>query len=350
MDRATEVGPSAPVLELMEQGQTILRIENENMQAMAIQKPRDMERLTKAAVSELRAFPQYAAKMYYSIPYKDRSGGVEKTVMVEGPSIKAANALARNWGNNSKGWRIMGADEERINIQGVFIDHETGSRTTAEISVSRKARKRDGSYYTLAADRLNIAIQAGGSKAVRNAINNALPIGLVEGYFAEAKAIAARGGKLASIESPATDVALIVAEIEKSLNKFEGLGVARDEVNLYIGRHPELDTEEAVSAHLVGLLTALDEGQTTVEAVFTAPEEPIAEPQRASAPAASAPAPAAKPPAQPPAKRTLPPVKDRRRMQAKLEGSTCGHCKNKIKQGVWIWRNPATNSWEHEDC
>jgi hypothetical protein len=331
----------------MEQGQTILRIENENMQAMAIQKPRNVAALAVAAIQELRAFPQYAAKMYYSIPYKDRSGGEEKVVMVEGPSIKAANALARNWGNNSKGWRITGADEERINLQGVFIDHETGSRTTAEISVSRKARKRDGTYYTLPADRLNIAIQAGGSKAVRNAINNALPIGLVEGYFAEAKSIAARGGRLAIPESPATDVAHITAEIEKSLNAFETLGVEREEVRQYIQRHPELKDEEAVSAHLVGLLNALDEGATTIEEAFTVPEGPIAEPQRASAPAPT-PAAAAPAPTAQPAGKKLP--EGRRRLQSKIDGVPCKACGHKISKGVWIWRNPELGAFVHEAC
>lgn len=340
MEQPKDMGPSAPVIELMEQGMTVMRVENETLQAMAIQRPRDIEKLTKAALLELKAFPQYAGKMYYSIPYKDRSSGEEKTVLVEGPSIKAANALARNWGNNSKGWRMVGSDEERVNLQGVFIDHETGSRTTAEISVSRKARKRDGTYYVLPADRLNIAIQAGGSKAVRNAINNALPIGLVEGYFAEAKKIAARGGKIDVVESSAVDTANIAAQMEKSLVELERRGVERAEVSLYIQRHPELDTEEAVSAHLVGLLTALEEGQANIEEVFTAPEAPIAEPQRASAPAAT-PAPAAKPKAA-----ELP--KDRQRTQAKFDGATCPLCKKQMKKLQWLWKDGT--SWKHEAC
>lgn len=331
MDQS-QSGPSAPVVELMEQGMTIMRIENENLQAMAIQRPRVIELLAKAAISELRAFPQYAEKMYYSIPYKDRSGGEEKTVMVEGPSIKAANALARHWGNNSSGFRIIGQDEERINIQGVFIDQETGMRRTAEISVSRRARKRDGTYYTLPADRLNIAIQAGGSKAVRNAINNALPIGLVEGYFAEAKKIAARGGKEASPNS-ATDVANITAQLEKSLDRLEALGVERQEVHDYLSRHPELSDEEAVSAHLVGLLNALDEGQTTIEAVFTVPDGPIAEPQRVATPA---PKPSAAPAPKTPAKK---PEGASKGFPSKFSGSICATCGKKIDKGAMIYKN-----------
>lgn len=328
-------GPSAPVVELMEQGATIMRVENENLQAMAIQRPRDVAQLTKSALAELRAFPVYADKMYYSIPYKDRSGGEEKTVMVEGPSIKAANALARQWGNNSCGFRIIGSDEERVNIQGVFIDHETGMRRTAEISVSRKARKRDGTYYSLPADRLNIAIQAGGSKAVRNAINNALPIGLVEGYFAEAKRIAARGGKMdAPLNSP-TDVANITAQFEKSMNRLEALDVSREEVMAYVNRHPELSDEEAVSAHLVGLLNAIDEGQTTIEAVFTVPDGVIAEPQRTAAAVAKTPEP------------QKPPKKERKTIQSKFGGSKCSKCGKVINKGDILYKNEQ-DAWVHD--
>lgn len=326
-----------PTMELLEQGLTVMRVENETLQAMAIQRPRDIARLSTSALEELRAFPQFAEKMYYSIPYKDRSGPEEKTVFVEGPSIKAANALARQWGNNSTGFRIIGSDEERVTIQGVFIDHETGMRRTAEISVSRKAKTRKGETYTLPVDRLNIAIQAGGSKAVRNAINNALPIGLVESYFAEAKRLAARGGRNTA-ETPDVDMANIAAQVEKCLAAFETRGVERAEVSGYIARHAELSDEEKVAAHLVGLLNGIEEGAINIEEVFTAPDTALTAPQ------ATAPAPAAAPK---PAK-ALP--ADRRRLQAKLDSATCESCRKPIKKGQWIWKDPAYKNWVHEVC
>lgn len=333
-------GPNSQVVELMEQGATVLRIENENLQAMALQRPRRIQDLTHAAIDELKAFPRFAQKAYYSIPYKDRSTGVEKTVMVEGPSIKAANALARHWGNNSSGFRIVGGDEERVTIQGVFIDHETGMRRTAEISVSRKARKRDGTYYFLQPDRLNIAIQAGGSKAVRNAILNALPIGLVDEYFGVAKGIAARGGRPEPAPTKSEDTAVIAEQMEKSLMAFETLGVERAEVADYINRHPELSDEEAVSAHLVGLLNALEENQTTVEEVFTVPDKPIAEPQRGTDSQVP-----------PSLKKKEPPVPEKKHtMTARMTAGTCGQCKKGILQGQQIWKDGATGKWAHLVC
>lgn len=348
MDNSKEtIGPSAPVLELMEQGATVMRAENENLQAMAIQRPRNLDKLTKAAMLELRAFPEYAKKMYYSIPFKDRSDGEEKVVMVEGPSIKASNALARHWGNNSKGWRMVGSDEERVNLQGVFIDHETGSRTTAEMSVSRRARKRDGTYYMLPADRLNLAIQAGGSKAVRNAINNALPIGLVEGYFAEAKKIAARGGKIDVVEGTAVDTANIMAQMEECISTLEGMGVERAEIMDHVSRQNELNDEEAVTAHLIGLINAIGEGQVTVEEAFTAPDKPIMEPQRASTPVVVSDSKTGDKIRNPTPKNS---TENRHQKQSQFSGATCKACGKKITKGQWIWRNPKLNAWVHEVC
>ena len=87
-------GPTHPVAELIAQGMTVMRVENESQQAMATMKPRDEAKVYAGAVKELELAPQFAKTAWYSIPYKDG----EKTVFVEGPSITAAMALARRWG------------------------------------------------------------------------------------------------------------------------------------------------------------------------------------------------------------------------------------------------------------
>ncbi len=337
-----------PVVEMLEQGLTIMRAENDTQQAMAVQKPRNIKELTDRSMQELRAFPQFAKKAYYSIPYKDRSEGGEKTVLVEGPSIKAANALARNWGNNASGFRVVGADDERILIQGVFLDYETNVRKTAEISVARKAWSRQlNKVIPLREDRLNMAIQAGGSKAVRNAILNGLPVGLVDGYFAEAKRIAASGGK--APESGPINAADIQAEMEQVLKAFENMSVPRSDVANYVTAHPELVDEEAVTAHLIGLLSAIQDGQVNAEDVFAQPPEDIKEPQ--PAPAAQAPAPKTAPKASSPAQDSRkPPIPQTGRVMAsKIEGGTCPSCSKKIGKGDNIVFDTSTRRAYHRD-
>ncbi len=336
---------SAPIVELLEQGLTVTRIENETQQAFAIQHPRSIKELTGRALEELRAFPAFANKAYYSIPYKDYTETPPKTVMVEGPSIKAANALVRHWGNNASGFRVVGMDEERILIQGVFLDYETNMRRTAEISVSRKARKRDGSYYVLAPDRLNMSIQAGGSKAVRNAIMNAMPVGLVDGYFAEAKSIAARGGKPPAADTGKGTPEDISAEMEQTLKAFENLGVPRAEVANYVIRHPELADEEQVVAHLIGLLNGIQDGQVAIQEVFAVEEAPIAEPQPAPAakPAAPGSAPKAAPASKPKAPASF------RAIDSKIQGGSCATCGKVMDKGVPIWFDTSARRAHHRE-
>lgn len=259
-----------PVVQLMEQGLRVMRAENETQQSMAVAHPRNEARVLDKALAELEQYPEFAEKMFYVIPYKDRSDGKEKVVNVEGPSIKAANVLKRLWGNNAAGFRIVGGDEQRLQVQGVFLDYETNSRRTAEMSVSRMAwNKAAGKVIPLRDDRLTMAIQAAGSKAVRNAILNELPIGLVNTFWKKAREVAASGRKTAK------GAVMPVAErMTKMFSTFAALGVDKKLMDAYLAEHHELDTDEAVLIHMIGIHNAIDDGQVSVEEVFSGFKRP----------------------------------------------------------------------------
>ena len=187
-------------------------------------------------------------KAYYSIPYKDRDG---KTTMVEGLSIKEAMALGRRWGNCTNGFRILSDDDERVIVEGVFIDFETNMRTQRTLSVAKKARRagyngKPATYAPLSPDRLNMAIQAGGSKAVRNAILASLPAAITEAYFDEAKRVVAS-------KNP----------IEGVYKQFDKIGVSPETVAAYLKR-PHIAAMEHTErvAHLIGIFNAIEDGQT----------------------------------------------------------------------------------------
>ena len=116
--------------ELIEKGLTIARIENDSIQAMAIQNKRNEVVVAEGALQELEIFPEYASKAFYSIPYKNDKGG---TTNVEGPSIKSAMALARRWGNCSNAGRTMLAS--RRHPPPVLIC-TTGTPVVATLSAS----------------------------------------------------------------------------------------------------------------------------------------------------------------------------------------------------------------------
>lgn len=263
----TEIVPSNPVADLVVQGLRVVKIENDTQQMIATQRPRNEETVYRGAVAELQLAPDFAKSAYYSIPYKDKQTG--STAMVEGPSIKAAMALARRWGNCTNGARIVDETDERLTVEGVFMDYETNVRTLRTVSVAKMGySSATKTTYRLREDRLNIAIQAGMSKAVRNAILASLPAGMVEAYMAEAKRLAA-GGKVDKAAKPES----AAARIKKAIAAFVKLGVPEGGVQSYINGL-STETEEETIAHLMGLYNSIKDGQTTIQEVFELKEAP----------------------------------------------------------------------------
>jgi len=88
--------PLSAAESLVAQGAQIMRIENDSMLAVAVQRPRDEQKVITGALKELELVPEEAAKAFYEIPYQETlPDGEKRTVKVSGPSIKAAMALAR---------------------------------------------------------------------------------------------------------------------------------------------------------------------------------------------------------------------------------------------------------------
>jgi hypothetical protein len=260
--------PQHPVASMVAQGLRLVQIENDRQSLTAVQRPRKEEEAFEKAFKELTSFPEFAKKAYYSIPYKDRSEGQEKTVLVEGPSIKAAMSLARRWGNNFNGARVVDETDDKIMVEGVFLDYETNMKTSRHKTVSKSGwSRKTQSTYRLREDKLANTIDAAMSKAVRNAIISSLPVALVDAYVTEAKKIAAgagAGGKSGKKESTAE-------RIRKAADFFVKKGASREKVEEYI-QGLAMETDEDVLAHLIGLWNAIEEGQQTLE-IFGLAEE-----------------------------------------------------------------------------
>lgn len=238
--------------------------ERRSQQDFALANPRNEKAILEGALAELAMVPELAEKSFYVIPYEDKKTG--KTVNVEGPSIKAAMALGRRWGNCTNGARVADGNDERIIVEGVFIDLQTNVRTLRTISVSRYfVSKKTKQRFPLREDRLNMAIQAGMSKAVRNATLATLPAYLVEAHFAEAKRIAG-GGK---IKGSKVKAAPVPERYKKMYAQFEILGVDQKAVDSYInGQVDPLLDESQVLGHMIGIYNAIKDQQTSVETVF----------------------------------------------------------------------------------
>jgi len=249
----SEVGASSTAEALLTGGATIMRIENETMQAIAIQQKREPKQVLKACLEELEIAPSLAVRNYYSIPYKGRDG--QKT-MVEGQSIGAARILMRNWGNASAKTVITGEDADKIFIAGIFTDLEKNVRFERVMTVSKWQHRRNGPPVKLASERLVQAIQAGASKAERNAILAGIPDWLKHSYYQRARQIAAADTK---------------DNQGKLLEAFLELSVTRDMLETYLGCALERVNDDQL-ADLRGIFNALRDKERSVDEIFGDPQ------------------------------------------------------------------------------
>lgn len=105
---------------------------------------------------------------YYRIPFKDRKTG--KTTYVEGPSIKLANDVARLYGNCDVDEWVSGEGLDYWEFTARFIDLESGYSLTRVF----RQRKNAASVGNDQARNAEIGFAIGASKAIRNAVTNAL--------------------------------------------------------------------------------------------------------------------------------------------------------------------------------
>jgi len=159
--------------DLLRSGKTLQRIGTPFVTAMTVQKPRDLDKVVAAMAREA----EYAGDAFwYSWVLK---GSGER---IEGASIGLANSLAREWGNCAVTVQLDETDEA-FYITARFIDLEKGSQMERPFRQRKSAIQ--GKYDP---DRkLDMALQIGASKAIRNVVVNAVPRWLVDQVIEQAK-------------------------------------------------------------------------------------------------------------------------------------------------------------------
>ena len=235
--------------------------------------PRDMKRALENALTELDLDPALACRAYYSIPYKQWNAktSTEETVFVEGPSINAAMSLMGHWGNCANGIRVVGQDDERIIVEGVFHDYERNVTTVRQQAVSRlRYDKKNAKMVPLREDRIVMAVQAGGSKAVRNCIIKGIPAVIVERYMQKAKLLASgvtKGTKLTAKD--------LKVRLEKMAAAFSEFGVTGEQLAAYMKANLAAQgTNEEKIAHMTGIYNSIKDGMANASEVFAVAEAP----------------------------------------------------------------------------
>ncbi len=216
--------------------------------------PRSLKRFVTECMDMATLNEQVAGECIYALP---RDG---KTI--EGPSARLAEIVASAWGNARCGARVVDEGPEFITAQGVFHDLERNVMITME--VRRRITGRDGKRYK--ADMIGVTGNAACSIALRNAVFKWVPKAFWSGIYD-----AARKAAVGDIKTIATKRADALAYLQKH-------GVTVDMVLATLGLAGEEDIGLDEMATLKGMITAIREGDTTIEQAF-APRETAA-PQR----------------------------------------------------------------------
>lgn len=250
-------------------GSRQLAIEINAQRQLALANPRNEAKVLAACLGELAIAPEFAENAYYSIPYKrrDQESGEVVTENVEGLSVVSSRAVARRWGNCAVASRIASETDEAIELEGVFADFETNAfiRRTVQVKkvyISAKTKIPTPLNGTMLAN----AIQAGLSKAERNATLAALPEYVKEKIFASAKMIAGSKDKGKKTDAERLDACYA------GFGKF---GVEPARVLAYVRENLKGKNTDEIIGAMIGVFNALKDKQAKADEVFptTAPAE-----------------------------------------------------------------------------
>jgi hypothetical protein len=215
--------------------------------------PRSIGKFLKEATTLATLSQEIAEACIYTLP----RGGKPIT----GPSVRLAEIAASAYGNMHVGARVVGVEDKEVVSQGVAWDLEKNLRVTIESR--RRITGKGGKRYD--DDMITMTGNAAASIARRNAIFQVVPRAYINLIYSQVKEVAV--GTVRTIAARREDVVARLGKmgvsIERVLARVEKAAVA--DIGLQ-----ELET-------LIGLGTALKNGDAKVDDAFPAVEKGTAE-------------------------------------------------------------------------
>ncbi|MFI5423128.1 MAG: hypothetical protein ACHQWH_04230, partial [Nitrososphaerales archaeon] len=200
---------------------------------------------------------------YYRYPVKNRKKGT--TDWIEGASIKLANDLARIYGNCEVQTRVIDLGETWM-IYARFNDFETGYALERPFQQTKGGSKMGGDGNDADARRLDIALQIGVSKAIRNVVVNALQTFADEAFEAAKNSLVEKIGK--NLQGYRDRVVQGITNQEIEIHRVE----------LVLGRAVKDWTAPDV-AKVIAVMKAIADGMATIDESFPAPQKEKVDPK-----------------------------------------------------------------------
>lgn len=206
--------------------------------------PRSLKQFRTDVLDMVTLSESIAQECIYMLP---RDGKV-----IEGPSARFAEVIVSAWGNARAGARVVDDSGDFVTAQGVFHDLQRNVAITYE--VQRRIVDRNGNRYK--PDMVGVTANAACSIALRNAILKGIPKAFWSEMYEAAKATV--GG----------DIKTLPTRRKAALEAFKKQGVSKDQVFAKLGIKGEEDIGLDQIILLGGILTAIKEGDTSIEHAF----------------------------------------------------------------------------------
>ncbi|HMB37405.1 MAG TPA: hypothetical protein VKV41_25385 [Methylomirabilota bacterium] len=222
--------------------------------------PRSLAHFKARALTMIRLDVETAQSCFYVLPRRQRQAdGTFKRVTIDGPGVRLAEIAQVAYGNIRAGARIVAETDREVVAQGFCHDLETNTAVVMEV----QRRIVDGNGRRYSDDMITMTKNAACSIARRNAVFAVIPRAFINPLLEAAKKVAAGDAKTLS-ESRT-----------RALAAFAEIGVSATAVCDKLERRGVEDIDLEDLTLLSGLLTAIRERETTVEAEFPpVPGEP----------------------------------------------------------------------------
>lgn len=248
--------------EIMEGGgyaiEAIERAQIDMQIATAKRWPRTLSKVKEDMMSMACLDEETAAACFYSLP---RGGKV-----IQGPSVRLAEIAISSFGNIRAATRILLEDSKGANphvvVQAMTIDLERNSAVSIE---KRRRIVKKKSKTEIDDDDINLAVNACTAIALRDAAFKVVPRALILPVYEAAKKCAV--GNLKSIAAKRSQV---VDRLKTTT------GLTEDRILHAVAKRKIDDIGATEIEILIGLGTALKDGDTTLEEAFPPIEKPAA--------------------------------------------------------------------------
>lgn len=233
---------SVSAVEAQERAQVDIQI------ATARKYPRTLSKVKERMLSFATLDEETAASCFYTLPA--RRGGDGQPL--QGPSVRMAEIALASYQHVKAGSRIINDDGKFITAQAVV--HDLENNVAVSIEVRRRVTTKDGKRY--GDDMLAVTGNAACSIALRNAVFRVVPRALITPVYEAAKRVAV--GEVKSLTAKRASV----------VDKLRKMGASLENILAAVDAEKLEDIDQTKLETLIGLGTAIKDGETTLEAAF----------------------------------------------------------------------------------